>query len=75
MPYISINGQRADGTLMTDDETDAAAILGRGHGIFRQCSIGWHAECSDPQGTRCKCTCHDEGGAETRERRDGSAPR
>jgi|GEM_PF-5630091 hypothetical protein len=59
MPYLSINGLRADGTLMTDEETDAAAVLGRGHGIFRQCSIGWHAECSDPRGIRCKCTCHD----------------
>jgi hypothetical protein len=24
----------------------------------RQCSIGWHGECSDPSGERCECPCH-----------------
>lgn len=24
----------------------------------RQCSIGWHAECSDPDGETCGCVCH-----------------
>lgn len=24
----------------------------------RQCSIGYHNECSDPQGEQCKCPCH-----------------
>jgi len=24
----------------------------------RQCSIGWHGECSDPEGELCKCPCH-----------------
>ena len=24
----------------------------------RQCSIGYHSECSDPEGERCKCPCH-----------------
>ena len=24
----------------------------------RQCSIGWHNECTDPAGKRCKCPCH-----------------
>ena len=24
----------------------------------RQCSIGYHRECTDPSGERCKCPCH-----------------
>ena len=24
----------------------------------RQCSIGWHGECSDPKGESCGCPCH-----------------
>lgn len=24
----------------------------------RQCSIGWHGECSDPAGEECGCPCH-----------------
>lgn len=24
----------------------------------RQCSIGYHAECSDPDGESCGCVCH-----------------
>jgi hypothetical protein len=29
------------------------------HHRNRQCRIGWHQECSDPQGVTCKCPCHD----------------
>lgn len=25
----------------------------------RQCAIGWHGECSDPEGESCGCVCHD----------------
>ena len=25
---------------------------------LRQCSIGWHDECSDPRGEKCECPCH-----------------
>ena len=28
------------------------------HRRNRQCSIGYHNECTDPRGTRCKCPCH-----------------
>ena len=28
------------------------------HPRNRQCSIGYHDECSDPDGERCKCPCH-----------------
>jgi len=30
------------------------------HHRNRQCSIGFHDECTDPKGDRCKCPCHDE---------------
>lgn len=29
------------------------------HPRNRQCSIGYHNECSDPAGERCKCPCHE----------------
>lgn len=32
------------------------------HRRGRQCSIGWHAECSDPSGLGCQCPCHREEG-------------
>src|ERR1700693_4238963 len=28
------------------------------HARNRQCSIGYHTECSDPAGETCKCPCH-----------------
>lgn len=30
------------------------------HRRFRQCSIGWHLECSDPRGEECECPCHEK---------------
>jgi hypothetical protein len=30
------------------------------HRRGRQCSIGWHEECSDPSGASCECPCHPE---------------
>jgi hypothetical protein len=29
------------------------------HHRFRQCSLGWHEECTDPYGEECECPCHD----------------
>lgn len=29
------------------------------HRRFRQCSIGFHDECSDPAGEQCECPCHE----------------
>jgi hypothetical protein len=40
------------------DRTDRLAKLGAQRGINRQCSIGWHDECSDPEGAVCRCECH-----------------
>jgi hypothetical protein len=34
------------------------------HHRKRQCSIGFHDECSDPRGERCKCPCHQGGSTE-----------
>lgn len=31
------------------------------HPRNRQCSIGYHGECTDPSGERCKCPCHRAG--------------
>jgi hypothetical protein len=30
------------------------------HSRWRQCSLGWHEECSDPSGDDCQCPCHGE---------------
>jgi hypothetical protein len=30
------------------------------HGVNRQCSLGWHGECSDRSGETCRCLCHDD---------------
>lgn len=40
-----------------EDYTDRL-IRERKPGTFRQCSIGWHEECSDPEGFECACDCH-----------------
>lgn len=55
MPELHITGKG-----MTDEETDELARAGHALGVFRQCSIGYHEECSDPEGERCKCVCHTE---------------
>lgn len=46
-----------------DDETDGQWTdrihrSGNALGRNRQCSIGWHGECSDPDGDECACPCH-----------------
>ena len=43
------------------------------HRRKRQCSIGWHNECSDPDGEECECPCHKAAAmAEKEEVRDGN---
>ena len=42
--------------------TDRLLHMARIHGTYRQCSIGWHGECSQrDQGAdaECNCICHD----------------
>ena len=41
--------------------TDRILTHSRGHEVNRQCSIGWHDECSNPSGTECQCLCHGAG--------------
>lgn len=68
-------GQRVDLTekYPPGPEEDAAAYTNRllGHareaGTFRQCSIGYHNECSDPYGDECMCSCHAPGVTLTRD--------
>jgi len=38
--------------------TDRVLTHAKEHGTNRQCSIGWHMECSDPDGEECMCLCH-----------------
>lgn len=58
MPYIHINAEDADGTVLSNEETDLLIRLGQDQGKLRQCSIGFHDECSSPEGDRCACFCH-----------------
>lgn len=41
-----------------EEYTDRLAKTGSRQGKLRQCSIGWHEECSDPNGDTCTCGCH-----------------
>lgn len=58
MPYLHIRPAGSDGELLSNEETDAMVAEGMAAGKFRQCSIGYHDECSDPMGNRCQCDCH-----------------
>jgi hypothetical protein len=40
----------------------------------RQCSIGYHDECSDPKGGQCQCPCHKMEGCEACEGRGFITP-
>ena len=31
------------------------------HRRNRQCSLGYHRECTDPRGDICECPCHETG--------------
>jgi hypothetical protein len=41
--------------LLGSDKTDRVPY---DHPRNRQCSIGYHGECTDPGGEVCKCPCH-----------------
>lgn len=45
-----------------EEATDRHAAEGAAKGRLRQCSIGWHEECSDRSGINwqgeCQCPCH-----------------
>jgi len=48
-------------TVSNEDPTDRLVAEGAARGVNRQCSIGWHQECSDPHGDECGCACHTDG--------------
>lgn len=47
----------------------------RAAGTNRQCSIGYHEECSDPYGESCMCSCHAVGITLTRDQLESWAGR
>lgn len=58
-PHVASPGPRPDETA--DAWTDRLAREGAALGVRRQCSIGWHGECSarhDGADAECRCDCH-----------------
>ena len=55
--------------------TDRLLTEARKAGTFRQCSIGYHEECSDPYGESCMCSCHALGITLTRDQLEAWAGR
>ncbi|UOK18403.1 hypothetical protein SEA_BRUHMOMENT_87 [Arthrobacter phage BruhMoment] len=61
-------GQRVELTALYPDHPGEDAVKWTGrvlshareYGTNRQCSIGWHGECSDRSGETCRCLCHDD---------------
>lgn len=54
-----------------EEWTDDMARAGAERDIFRQCSIGWHLECSDWSGQNgCECRCHEIAEEAIREARE-----
>jgi hypothetical protein len=47
-----------DGNAYTNRLTGADKTARVPYRRFRQCSIGYHDECSDPEGKECGCPCH-----------------
>ena len=59
MPRVNLTEKYPPGPKETGAEyTDRLLSLARQYGTNRQCSIGWHHECSDPYGEECMCSCH-----------------
>lgn len=59
-PHVTCPSPRDGETA--DAWTDRLAREGAALGINRQCSIGWHGECStrrDGANAKCRCDCHD----------------
>lgn len=58
-----IVGEVAEGETL-EVWSDRLMQAGRKAGVYRQCSLGWHDECSQRAhwgpGCECNCTCHVE---------------
>lgn len=59
--YDEMRSPQREGETI-EDATDRWILEGAALGRNRQCSIGWHDECSDRSGVnhqgRCTCPCH-----------------
>ena len=56
----ALPGENKDSGVYLDRITgdDDTGRVPYDHVRYRQCSMGRHEECSDPQGEGCKCPCH-----------------
>jgi hypothetical protein len=57
-PAPALDGESDDAYTDRLTGADQAGRQPYDHPRNRQCSIGWHRECSDPAGEHCKCPCH-----------------
>jgi hypothetical protein len=60
-PPPMLDGEHADAYTNRLTGADGSNSQPYDHRRNRQCSIGWHEECSDPSGNSCECPCHREG--------------
>jgi hypothetical protein len=56
----ALEGESADAYTDRLTGADKTNRVPYDHKRNRQCSIGYHAECSDPAGLSCMCPCHRE---------------
>jgi hypothetical protein len=53
-----LDGETSDAYTNRLTGADRTNRIPYDHDRNRQCSIGWHGECSDPRGVACQCPCH-----------------
>jgi hypothetical protein len=56
--WVEVDNSKDELGLDDDAWTDARWRAGAEHDVFRQCSIGWHLECSAWNSAECSCPCH-----------------
>jgi hypothetical protein len=59
-PAPGLDGENADAYTSRLTGALGAELCPYDHARYRQCSIGYHTECSDPEGERCKCPHHED---------------
>jgi hypothetical protein len=57
-PPPALDGETDDAYTDRLTGADRTGRVPYDHRRNRQCSIGWHRECTDPAGEACKCPCH-----------------
>ena len=55
--YLTRAGAKAKGVSFNTDKKTGEEYVYTPH-RNRQCSIGYHGECTDPSGKECGCPCH-----------------